>query len=92
MSVNFHEQGLIPTILYFQNGGVFTGSRMGSSKQEFRYMICPDKNSMYVEVWYGPYNHEKSEILDRFEISLNEDGREDMLKWLEQKCEDMLQE
>lgn len=89
MSVSFHKQGVIPNLLYFVNKGIFSGSY--TNGKEFCYIISPDNSTLNVDVWYGPLNHAHSEIFDRREFHLSEDGREDLLVWLEQICERMLQ-
>ena len=90
--VNWSEQGLIPGVLYFQNGSEFTGGvdNRGTSLKEFRYRISPSKNIMTAEVWYGPFCYDKSDIVDTREFIIDNDGRGDMIKWLEDKYQTMI--
>lgn len=102
--IAWHEQCLIPELLYFQNGGTFTGSVGNVGKQEFRYKLSPDKKAeegtdkadtesvIKVEVWFGPFCYEKSTIEDKKTFSMDEQGRSDAIDWLATKYESMIPE
>lgn len=90
--INWHEQGLIPELLYFQNGGTFTGSVNNKGAKEFRYKLSPNEGNIKAEVWFGPFCYEKSEILDQSEFSMDESGRSNTLDWLQQKYECMVKD
>ncbi|HEX3017428.1 MAG TPA: hypothetical protein VHP31_06195 [Caproicibacter sp.] len=90
-TIEWHKQGLIPELLYFQNGGTFTGSVSNTGIKEFRYKLSPNEEKIKAEVWYGPFCYEKSEILDQSEFSMDEEGRSQMLDWLKEKYETMSQ-
>lgn len=93
-TVNWSEEGLIPGLLYFQNGGTYTGSVNdfdNRAVKEFRYKIGPGEEGILTEVWYGPFGYEKSEIVDRHGFSLDEEGRKEMLLWLNEKYESMIE-
>lgn len=88
--VGWHEQGLIPILLYFQNGGTFTGSVNNSGEKEFRYRLSPTDGKIKAEVWYGPFCYEKSEILGNAEFAMDENGRSSAIDWIEGKYETMI--
>jgi len=92
--VNWFDQGLIPGILYFQNGGEYTGSVNDFSDKEtreFRYKIETKQNIIEAAVWYGPQCYNTSDIVDQAEFSLDSDGRNDMLTWMKGKYESMIE-
>ena len=89
-ATDWHEPGLIPQLLYFQNGTAFTGSVTNAGSKEFRYKIKPSEGKIIVEVWYGPYCYEKSEILDQAEFTMDQEGRSNALDWLKEKYESMI--
>ena len=72
----------LPGLLYFQNGGVYKGSAKGT-----RYKIGPEDDNLAVEIWLEPYCYEKAEILERVEFELSDNGRSEMVKWLEEKMQ-----
>lgn len=90
-AIDWQERGLIPELLYFQNGGTFTGSVSNAGAKEFRYKLSPDGEKIRVEVWYGSFCYEKSEILDQSEFPLDESGRSKALDWLKKAYESMAQ-
>lgn len=90
--VNWFDQGLIPGLLYFQNGGEHTGSvnDFGNKEaKEFRYKIETKQNIIATAVWYGPRCYNISDIVDQAEFALDNDGRNDMLTWMKKKYESM---
>ena len=72
----------LPGLLYYQNGGVYKGSAKGT-----RYKISPADDKLAVEIWLEPYCYEKAEILERVEFELSDNGRSEMVKWLEEKMQ-----
>lgn len=93
-NIDWYRQGYIPTLLYFQNGGTFTGSVTDSddrSKKEFRYKIETDDGSIRALVWFGPFCFEKSEVVDQHEFTLDDEGRAGMIEWLKTKYETMIE-
>lgn len=83
----------IPGLLYFQNGGVFTGSVddfADKSAKEFRYKLQPNDGVLKAEVWYGPFCYEMSEIADQAEFAISGEGYDDMIGWVRQKYEQMI--
>ena len=81
-SIDWHRQGYIPVLLYFQNGNAQSGD-VGN----FRYMLTPKDGKIVVEVWRGPFCREKSEIVDQSEHSLDAEGRSAAIDWLKEKYE-----
>jgi hypothetical protein len=93
-NIDWKAQGLIPGLLYFQNGGEYTGSVTdfkNRAAKEFRYKIEGKDNLIKTYVWYGPFNFQNSKIEDEGEFELSEEGRDDMLNWLKQKYESMIE-
>lgn len=88
-SIDWHRQGFIPQLLYFQNGATYTGSIRSSGGLEFRFKIAPKDSAICSEVWYGPYCYEKSEIADQSDHAMDANGRTEMIDWLKSKYEDM---
>lgn len=91
--VDWFDPSLIPGLLYFQNGGSFTGSVTdyeNRETKEFRYKIDSVDGIIQAYVWYGPFCFEKSEIVEQAEFALTEEGRTEMLKWLKKEYESMI--
>ncbi len=92
--IDWFEQGVIPGLLYFQNGGEFTGSVSNfenKAVKEFRYKLGPGEGAIKAEVWYGPCCYGKSEIVDLAEFSLDSGGHSEMLGWMKEKYESMVE-
>ena len=70
----------IPTLLFFESGNVFSGSR-----KAFGFKIRPTDGALQASVWNGELCMEKSEILDTQEFPCNEEGRAAMIEWLREK-------
>lgn len=82
----------IPTLHTFAMKNVFTGS-LG----QLRFKIKPEvvmatakevdfqQSSIRVEYWHGIYCYEKSEIEGSEVFPMTEDGRADIICWLESK-------
>lgn len=88
--IDWHDPGLIPQVLYFRNGALYTGSVTESGRKEFRYRLSPSEDKIRAEVWYGPFCYEKSEIADQAEFAMDQQGRSDALDWLEAKYTEMI--
>lgn len=80
----------IPTLHTFENSNVFTGS-FG----KLRFKITPDVtmmpggkevdnscSTMLAEVWHGLLCYEKSQIEEKKEFPLTEEGKQEMTDWL----------
>ena len=86
------EELFIPTLHTFAMKNLFTGS-YGS----LRFRIKPDvvmetpkevdfdQSTMFVEYWHGLYCYEKSEMEGSATFPLTEEGREEMIRFLESK-------
>lgn len=82
----------IPTLHTFAMDNIFTGS-MGP----FRFRAKPNvvmatakevdfaQSSIFVEYWHGLYCYEKSNMEGSETFPMTEQGREDMIRWLESK-------
>ena len=80
----------LPTLHTFAMNNIFTGS-CGL----FRFRAVPnvvmktpkevefDASTIYVEFWHGLFCYEKSEMEGNATFPLTDEGREDMLAWLE---------
>ena len=86
------EPLFIPTLHTFAMKNLFTGSY-----GQLRFRIKPDvvmatpkevdfeQSSMFVEYWHGLYCYEKSEMEGSETFPMSEEGRLDMIRWLESK-------
>ena len=83
------EPIFIPTLHTFAMENVFTGS-CGL----FRFKITPsvskigkevdfENSSMTAEFWHGIFCYEKSEIEEQKTFPLTQEGRQEMLQWLQ---------
>lgn len=88
--IDWHRQGYIPQLLYFQNGASYTGSVSNEGKPEFRYKIAPKDGAICAEVWEGPFCYEKSKIADQSEYGMDAEGRSELLDWLQSKYKVMV--
>ena len=82
----------LPTLHTFAMKNLFTGS-FGS----LRFRIQPnvimatakevdfEQSTIYVQYWHGPLCYEKSEMEGENTFPMTEEGRADMLRWLESK-------
>lgn len=82
----------IPTLHTFAMKNTFTGS-LGL----FRFRVQPnvimatpkevdfEQSTMTVEYWHGLYCYEKSEMEGQETFPLNDQGRQDMIDWLNSK-------
>ena len=86
------EELFIPTLHTFAMKNLFTGS-FGS----LRFRIRPDvvmatpkevdfaQSTMFVEYWHGLYCYEKSEMEGSETFPLTEEGRAEMIRFLESR-------
>ena len=85
------EKLFIPTLHSFAMNNIFTGS-LGL----FRFRAAPqivmatpkevdyEKSTVRAEFWHGPYCYEKSTMEAERVFPLSEQGREEMIVWLEE--------
>lgn len=83
----------IPTLHTFAMNNIFTGS-MGL----FRFRAKPNvvmatpkevdfaQSNITVEYWHGLFCYEKSEMEGSETFPMTEQGRQDMIDWLNSKC------
>ena len=86
------EELYIPTLHTFAMKNLFTGSY-----GQLRFRIKPDvvmatpkevdfsQSTIFVEYWHGLYCYEKSEMEGSETFPMSEEGREEMIRWLESK-------
>ena len=86
------EDLFLPTLHTFAMKNLFTGS-----KGLFRFRAVPNvvmatpkevdfaQSTLFVEYWHGLYCYEKSEMEGSETFPLTEEGRAQMLRWLESK-------
>ena len=82
----------LPTLHTFAMKNLFTGSY-----GQLRFRIKPDvvmatpkevdfsQSTIFVEYWHGLYCYEKSEMEGSETFPMSEEGREEMIRWLESK-------
>lgn len=82
----------LPTLHTFAMNNIFTGS-----SGLFRFRAVPNvvmatpkevdfgQSSIHVEYWHGLYCYEKSQMEGEETFPMSEEGREQMLTWLEGK-------
>ena len=86
------EPLFIPTLHTFAMKNLFTGS-FGNLRFRIKpdvVMATPkevdfDQSSIFVEYWHGLYCYEKSEMEGSETFPMSEEGREEMIRWLESK-------
>lgn len=86
------EELFIPTLHTFAMKNLFTGSY-----GLLRFRVVPnvvmatpkevdfDQSSISVEYWHGLYCYEKSEMEGSETFPMSEEGRAEMIRWLESK-------
>lgn len=86
------EELFLPTLHTFAMKNLFTGS-VGL----FRFRVVPNvvmatpkevdfsQSTMFVEYWHGLYCYEKSEMEGGETFPMTEEGRGEMIRWLESK-------
>ena len=86
------EELFIPTLHTFAMKNLFTGSY-----GQLRFRIKPDvvmatpkevdfsQSTIFVEYWHGLDCYEKSEMEGSETFPMSEEGREEMIRWLESK-------
>ena len=82
----------IPTLHTFAMNNIFTGS-----SGLFRFRAVPnvvmktakevdfESSTIHVEYWHGLYCYEKSQMEGEETFPMSEEGRQQMLSWLESK-------
>ncbi len=67
-------------LYYYESGNIFTGS-----KGEFNFKIIPDtkEKKLNVSLWHGIICSDLAEMDKQEEFTLDEEGFEEMIKWLE---------
>lgn len=97
--IDWNEQGLIPELLYFENGNDFTGSVNNPGMREYRYRLSPvtekqadgtEQKYLRAEAWYGPFCYEKSKMEDASDFPLDESGRKSAITWIAEEYKNML--
>ena len=86
------EPLFIPTLHTFAMKNLFTGS-YGMLRFRIQHnvvMATPkevdfENSTLFVEYWHGLYCYEKSEMEGSETFPLTEEGRQNMLQWLESK-------
>lgn len=98
-TIDWNEPGLIPELLYFENGNSFTGSVNSAGEKEYRYRLSPGSEKagdgtvrkfIRAEAWYGPYCYEKSTAEASAEFPLDEAGRSGAIGWLDETYRKMI--
>ena len=81
----------IPTLHTFAMKNIFTGSwGMFRFRAEPNVIMATAKevdfeaSTIVVEYWHGPFCYEKSEMEGSQSFVLNDQGREEMIRWLEE--------
>ena len=77
---------LIPTLLFWENGNSFYGS-----KGQARFFIRPVRPEegeprLEAELWRGPLTKALSEILATASFPLSEEGLKQVTAWLEERA------
>ena len=88
------EPVTIPTMLFWENGNTWYGS-----KGLARFFIhpvtapvsenepdSPKTTNLEVELWRGPLTHQLSEILETTSFPMTEDGLTELTQWLENRA------
>ena len=85
------KEVFLPTLHWFAMTNLFTGSC-----GEFRFRAKPnvvmatakevdfDQSTITAEFWHGLYCYEKSEMEGEHTFPLTDEGREEMIRWLEE--------
>lgn len=71
---------------YYECGNVFTGSL-----KNFNYKIVPDKEKITALIWHGMICSELAEIEKEKSFEFNEEGFNEMVKWLEEEYKKQLE-
>lgn len=80
----------IPTMLFWENGNSWYGS-LGNA----RFFIRPERpesaeeTRFSVQLWCGPLSMELSEIIDRADFPLTQEGLEQTAAWLEERAAEL---
>ncbi len=69
----------VPSLEYLKNQNIFSGSY-----QNYNFKIFPKGEVMTVAVWFGRFCYDKSEITNTEEFTINLEGYQQMIAWIEQ--------
>jgi hypothetical protein len=81
-----HHSFFLPNLLSLTNGNTYLGSFLGL---RFRAKPDTDENTIACLVWYGEFCLEESTVVAEATFSLTEEGREQVIDWLEEQYEKM---
>ena len=70
----------VPVLHFFENGNSFTGS-----SGMLRFFVKPEEEQLRVMLWRGELCLEKSEVECEHSFPLSQEGRDSLLRWLEEK-------
>ena len=88
---------MLPTMLFWENENTWYGSK-GNARfflQTQKVEDAPEGQPGRIfraEVWHGPFTKALSEIVAEETFPLTEEGREQMISWLEGQAEEMNRE
>jgi hypothetical protein len=84
------EKIFVPTLHTFAMNNIFTGSNgllrfRAVPKVEMKTPkeVDFDASSIFVEYWHGIFCYEKSQMEGSRSFPMTEDGRQEMIQWLE---------
>ena len=83
----------LPTLHTFAMGNIFTGSKglfrfraePQIVKKEGSKEVDMEQSAIHAEYWHGLFCYEKSQMEGEATFSMSEEGRQQMLAWLESK-------
>lgn len=80
---------LIPTLLFWENGNTFYGSK--GLARFFIRPVQPEEGDSHLDValWRGPLTKELSEILTTASFPLSEEGLAQLTVWLEERAKEL---
>lgn len=78
------EQLYLPVVSHFQNQNIWTASIGALS-----YKVTPAEETLQVETWRGPWCYELSQVEERAEFPLTEEGIGALRNWLVDRGEAM---
>ncbi len=79
-----HPSFFLPNLLTFTNGNTYLGSFLG-----LRFRVKPEEDTLNCLTWYGEYCLEESEIVNQASFPLTDEGREQVIDWLEEEFDAM---
>ncbi len=84
-----HHSFFLPNLLSLTNGNTYLGSFLGL---RFRVKPVNEEDRLECLVWYGEYCLEESTVIDESSFPLSEEGREQVIDWLEEQYQKMPKE